>query len=100
MLRPSDKEQEHFAKLEVEKKRKWEEERAAKMEAEEKQRLKDLHYMKCPKCGMDLHTFEMNEVKLDRCVSCGGTWFDDGEIEQIMKAQPEGPLGKLMKVFR
>ena len=31
-----------------------EQERRAKEEAEETRRLRDLHFMKCPKCGMDL----------------------------------------------
>lgn len=52
--KPSEREEEYFARLEFEKKKKSEEEKQKKMAKEEKKKLRDLHYMKCPKCGMEL----------------------------------------------
>jgi YgiT-type zinc finger domain-containing protein len=52
--KPSEKEEEHFARLEFEQKKKLEGERHKKLAEEEKKMLKELHYMKCPKCGMEL----------------------------------------------
>jgi len=98
--KPSKNEDEYFVRQELERKKQWEKERAAKMQTEEREKLRQLHSMKCPKCGMDLHTIELGGVKVDRCVSCNGTWFDDGEIEALTSQQGKGALGKIMGLFR
>lgn len=98
MTKVTDTEDEYFARQEIERKKQWEAERASKMEAEEKQRLKDLHQMKCPKCGMDLHPLEYRGLTLDRCVSCNGTWFDAGELDQLL-AQDAGFMNKMKTFF-
>ncbi|HEY5609916.1 MAG TPA: zf-TFIIB domain-containing protein [Thermoanaerobaculia bacterium] len=98
--KPSKNEDEYFTKLELEKKRQWEQERAAKMAEGERQKLKELHYMKCPKCGMDLHTIEVEKVSVDRCVSCNGTWFDAGEMEELVKHHDVGLFGRVMSIFK
>lgn len=96
--KPSKAEDEYFAKLELERKKQWEKERQAKMGTQEKEKLKELHYMKCPKCGMDLHTIDFKNLKLDRCVSCNGTWFDAGEMETLL-ASEQSFLGKVKGIF-
>ena len=98
--KPSKNEEEYFIRKELERKKQWEKERAAKMVTEEREKLQKLHHMKCPKCGMDLHTIELEGISVDRCVSCNGTWFDAGEIEQLTKEQNKGLLGRVMTVFR
>ena len=52
--KPSESEEEHFARIEFERRKKIEREKQEKLAGEEKKRLRDLHYLKCPKCGMDL----------------------------------------------
>jgi uncharacterized protein len=99
MVKPSDQEEEYFARQELERRKQAEQERQAAMASEEKDRLRELHYMKCPKCGMDLTTIEMKGIQLDRCVSCGGTWFDAGEMEQMM-GQDQGVMDRIFSVFR
>jgi uncharacterized protein len=99
MVKPSDQEEEYFARQELERRKKAEQERQAEMAVEERDRLRELHYMKCPKCGMDLTTIEMKGIQLDRCVSCGGTWFDAGEMEQMM-GQDQGVMDRIFSVFR
>lgn len=37
----------------------------------------------CPNCGEQLVAFELEGIEIDRCVQCGGTWLDTGEIERI-----------------
>jgi len=51
---------------------------------EEKQKLKDLHYMKCPKCGMQLYEVSFMDVMVDVCEECMGVWLDHGELETLM----------------
>lgn len=98
--KPSRAEDEYFARQEIEKRKKWAQEQASKMAAEEKERLKKLHYMKCPKCGMDLTTIEYQGISVDKCPHCNGTWFDAGEVEQLLNPKNAGLFGKVMSVFR
>lgn len=98
--KPSKAEDEYFVRQELERKKKWAAEQSAKMAAAEKDRLKQLHFMKCPKCGMDLTTIEFKGLKIDRCPSCNGTWFDAGEVEQLLEPQNSGMFGKVMSIFR
>lgn len=98
--KPSRAEDEYFAKQELERRKKWAQEQAGKMAAEEKDRLQKLHHMKCPKCGMDLTTIEFQGISVDKCPNCNGTWFDAGEVEQLLQPQNAGLFGKVMNVFR
>ena len=68
-------------------------ERAAK-EAEEKRR--QMHYMKCPKCGGDLVVEEFRFIEVDRCPDCNGVWFDCGEVEAILDRE----AGEASSIFR
>jgi len=99
--KPSTNEEEYFKKLEFERKKQWEKERASKMNVAEKQKLKDLHFMKCPKCGMDLHAIELEGISLDRCVSCQGTFFDNGELESLLgKKEGDSMFSKVLGFFK
>src|SRR4030067_2848596 len=97
--KPSEKEEEHFARLEFERKKKLEEERHKKLAEEEKKRLKELHYMKCPKCGMELIEIDYKGIKLDKCSECEGVWLDAGELEAISRFEKTN-LDKLFSVFK
>jgi Zn-finger nucleic acid-binding protein len=35
--------------------------------------------------------FELDGVEIDRCLRCGGTWLDAGEIEQLARLQGGAP---------
>jgi hypothetical protein len=98
-VKASEREEEYFARLELERRRKHEEERQKKLAVEEKRRLKDLHHMHCPKCGMQLHEIDYKGVKVDKCVSCDGIWLDAGELEQLSKLEKRA-LIKLFSVFK
>ncbi|HEY7411676.1 MAG TPA: zf-TFIIB domain-containing protein [Vicinamibacteria bacterium] len=63
---------------------KRERERASKEKHEERARLRDLHYMKCPKCGHDMAEEELEGVRVDRCSFCEGVFLDAGELDQVM----------------
>lgn len=98
-VKPSESEEEYFARQEALKRKKLAEERQAQMEQEERERERALHYMKCPKCGMQLEEITFGEVHVDKCFHCGGLWLDDGELERIQNKEP-GFMGKLLGVFR
>jgi hypothetical protein len=77
-----------------------EKERVAQEAAEERQRLRDLHFMKCPKCGHDLKEEELDKVLIDRCTFCEGIYLDAGELEQVFlnktQDQRRGFMQKLL----
>lgn len=97
-MKPSEKEAEYIAKMEFERKKKIEEERHKKLKAEEKQKLKEIHFMRCPKCGMELIEIDYRGIKVDRCSECEGIWLDTGELHTITKLD-KGMLDKLFSVF-
>ena len=99
VLKPSEKEEEYFARKEFEGKRKIEQERHRKLHEEEKKRLKELHYMRCPKCGMELIEIEYKGIMIDECSECEGIWLDAGELETVSKMEKKG-LDKLFGVFK
>ena len=98
-VKPSDKEEEYFSRLEFERKQKLQEHKAAKMAADEKKRLKELHFMRCPKCGMELIEIDYKGIDVDNCSSCEGIWLDAGELEAISKLE-KSKLDKLFDVFK
>ena len=99
VLKPSEKEEEYFARKEFEKKRKIEQEKHRKLNEEEKKRLQELHYMRCPKCGMELIEIEYKGIMIDECSECEGIWLDAGELETVSKMEKKG-LDKLFGVFK
>ena len=98
LQKPSEKEEEYFARQAIERMKKEAEDRQATMAAEEKKRLRELHFMHCPKCGDSLQEIELKGVKIDRCRSCQGIWLDAGELEQVSKK--EGFLSGAIKIFK
>jgi hypothetical protein len=96
---PSEKEEEYFARIEIERKKKIEEEKLKRIAEEEKRKLKELHYMRCPKCGMELSEIDYKGVNVDRCFSCDGVWLDAGEIDLLSKLEKPA-LDKLFSVFK
>ena len=79
---------------------KREQERAAKEKADETKRLKDLHFMKCPKCGHDMKEEPLEGVNIDRCTHCEGIFFDAGELEQIYTRKDEQRRSFFRKVLK
>lgn len=98
-IKPTENEEAYFAKLEFEKKKKIEEEKHKKMAEEQKKKLKELHYMKCPKCGMELIEINYNGIKVDECSECEGVWLDSGELESVSKFD-ETVLNKFFSIFK
>jgi hypothetical protein len=82
-LKSSSGEEEYFARQEAIKLRKLAIQNAEKMNEAERKKLKELHWMHCPKCGMGMKTIKINEVEIDKCFACGGLYFDEGELEKV-----------------
>ena len=37
----------------------------------------------CPACREPMVVLDLEGVEIDHCLSCGGTWLDAGELDQI-----------------
>ena len=99
MQKPSEKEEEYFARLEFERKKKLEEEKHKRLAEAERVRLKELHFMRCPKCGMELIAVDYKGIEVDKCSECEGVWLDAGELEAVSKLE-KPVLDKLFSVFK
>ena len=39
--------------------------------------------MRCPKCRTDMEQIMIDDTEIDRCLTCHGLWFDDGELSKL-----------------
>ena len=97
--KPSEKEEEFFKRQEFEQMKKLALEQEKRLKEEEKKNAKALHFMKCPKCGMNLTEIDFKGVRIDKCFTCEGIFMDKGELESILKTEDAGLVKKIFKVF-
>jgi hypothetical protein len=100
--KPSNTEEEYFKREDAEKMRKLAAEQKRAMAAAEREALRKQHYMRCPKCGMELKEIALKGVQVDRCFGCNGLWLDEGELEKLGKGH-EGAdtvMGAVLRIFR
>ncbi len=95
----SHMEDEYFVREDAEKKRKLALQVKKETEAAELLRLKALHHMRCPKCGLPLQEVKIKHVDVDVCFACHGVFLDQGELEHIIKASPETSPGVMSAIL-
>jgi Zn-finger nucleic acid-binding protein len=98
--KPSEAEDEYFAREEAARRQREALEQSKQMAEAERVRLKQLHFMKCPKCGMDLKETEFRGVTVDKCYNCGYLGFDDKEIETILGHEHGNLFANIANIFR
>ena len=76
-----------------------EEEKQRQSAEEEKKRLKETHYMRCPKCGMELSEVGYKGISIDKCHQCGGMWLDAGEMEAVARLEKTA-FARMFSVFK
>ena len=96
-VKPHGTEEEYFAREEALKKKKLASEQARKLAEDQKKQLKTLHWMHCPKCGMDLLTITYRGIEIDRCFNCNGVWLDEGELEKLATPEETGQKGAVVR---
>ena len=98
-IKPTGQEEEYIARKEFDRKQKIKAEISKKLAKEEKLKLKELHHMRCPKCGMELVEIEYRAIMVDKCSGCEGIWLDAGELESVVKLGKTN-LGNLFSAFK
>lgn len=86
--KPSENEAEYFARQEYERLKAQALKLEECMEEAECAKLKELHFMHCPKCGHKMVEVELEGIKVDKCTFCKGIYFDNGEVEQYLERHP------------
>jgi uncharacterized protein len=99
-IKPSEKEEKYFLEQEAKRLREKAQQDQAAMAAIEKKRLKELHYLHCPKCGQQLATEKYGKVEVDVCGHCKGLWLDADELTMILESEKKtGLLHAFSKVL-
>jgi hypothetical protein len=93
-------EEEFFAREDAEKKRKLALQVRLSTEAAERERLRGLHHMRCPKCGLELQEVADRGVEADVCFACGGVFLDRGEIDVVAGPEERGIMAGLLELLR
>jgi len=65
----------------------------------EREKLRQAHWMKCPKCGNDLKAEQLEGIEVERCTVCGGLHFDPGELETILLKKQESRFRFYRRLF-
>src|SRR4051812_19034545 len=97
--KPSQEEEEYFAKEDAARRHTLAVERARQLKQEELAQLKALHQMKCPKCGLDLEAVLFKGLTIDKCFHCNGSWLDAGELDKLA-GKEDGFLHQIIALFK
>jgi hypothetical protein len=65
----------------------------------EREKLRQAHWMKCPKCGSDMKEEHLEGIEVDRCTLCNGLYFDHGELETLLMGKQEGRFKFYRRLF-
>ncbi len=99
-IKPSDQEEEYFARLEFERRRKAVSEQQTEGADEERLRVLAVARNRCPRCGAALVPVPYRGVEVDKCSRCAGVWLDCGELERVAGEDDVTFLGGLRRIFR
>lgn len=98
MHKPHEAEEDYFAKIEAEKKRKLAEKKRAEMQTKEVEALKEAHHMRCPGCGLELDTLVFKGLSINRCFHCGGVFLGKEAFESLC-GEEHNLLSQIWSVF-
>lgn len=98
--KPSASEEEYFVREDAEKKRRLAQQARKEKQAAELKGLKELHWLHCPKCGLEMHVMRLRGVDVEVCFSCNGIYLDQGDIEKLQKPEAHAVMGAILNWFK
>jgi hypothetical protein len=98
--KPHHLEDEYFIREDAEKQRKLALQVKKETQAVELARLKALHFMHCPKCGLVMREVKFRRIDVDVCFSCNGIFLDQGELEHIVGNVSPGVVEAVLNWFK
>ncbi|MCG6957733.1 MAG: zf-TFIIB domain-containing protein [Gemmatimonadetes bacterium] len=96
--KPSRNEEEYFHREEFHHRMEKARRREASRSAEERERLRELHWGRCPRCGAKLEAIRMAQGTAQQCPACLGVWLERETFDLL--THPEGKDDYLTGVFR
>lgn len=94
-------ENEYFAREDAERIRKLAQEMRKRLEAAERERRRALHWMRCPRCGDEMHEVVHEGVALDLCVGCHGIFVDEHDLVRAAhRPVPGAVMSGILNWFR
>lgn len=97
----SQAEDEYFKREDAEKLHRIHADKLKAAKAADLDKLKELHWMKCSKCGWDLETVKWRGVQIEKCFHCGAVVLDDGELETLAGDEhDQGFLRTFFELFK
>lgn len=99
MMKPSKAEEEYFAKQEIDKKKKLAHEVKDRFQEQEREKLKLIHHMHCPKCGLDLQSVTFQGFIIEKCFNCGAVILDQNEFEKLAGSE-SGFISSIVGLFK
>lgn len=97
--KPSEREEEYFIKMDLEKVERLRGELNKTRAEDERKMRQEAHWMKCPKCGSDLEEINYQNVMIDRCNECKGIWLDAGELDLLTRGKARFTQVFINKLF-
>ena len=79
----STDEEEYFRKLDQEAKAKLKAKLDQQHAEAERAARRELHFLKCGKCGNDMSTKVFRGIEIEVCSECGSVLLDPGELEEL-----------------
>lgn len=99
MTKGKNLEEDYFIREDLASKHKLKVEHERERKKAHDQELKELHYMKCPKCGHDLLTKRMSYIDIDQCGSCGTLVLAPKDVDRFI-AEEKSILKGLIDFFK
>ena len=92
-------EEDYFRKLDQEAKAKLKAKLDAQNAEADRAARKDLHFLKCGKCGSDMETQVFRGIEIEICGSCGAVLLDPGELEQLAGSDHTALFSSFFSMF-
>ena len=84
----------------IEKARRRQQAEDEKKESAEARRLRELHYLHCPKCGNKMKEIQIKGIVVDECAACQGVFFDGEELDLLLEKNVSDQKGFFRKLAK
>jgi predicted TIM-barrel fold metal-dependent hydrolase len=91
---------EFIVREDAERKRRIAHEVRRQLDQAERERLRAMHWMHCPKCGMEMHEVAYRGMTVDVCFACDGIFLDKAELAHLEKPESNGVMSGILNWFR
>ena len=92
-------EEDYFRKLDEEAKAKLKARMDAEREVADRVARRELHFLKCGKCGSDMQSQVFRGLQIEVCTECGAVLLDPGELEVLAGKDTTGTLSSFFSMF-